>query len=216
MLRIFKPQSPMSNGAWILTAFSSAAGAAAFAEVVKERWPDIPVRMIGDVAGAFAALGGLGMATYTGVLVGVTAIPVWAESVDLLPAHFGASGLASAASLLELMGNDERALDAIALVAAGFETATGAFIETRGDRAFDPLRRGESGMLTRAGGILSGPVPLLLRLLGWKSKRAQRAAAVSTLLGSLVTRFAWVAAGRVSSRDASIPLQTSSELTETK
>lgn len=208
MLRIFKPQSPMSNGAWILTLFGSAAGAAAFADLVEAKLGgNVPVRVIGDVASAFAAAGGLGMATYTGVLVGVTAIPVWARNAELLPAHFGASGAGSAASLLELMGNEDRALDTIALAAAMFETITGFFIETKTERAFEPLRHGDSGMLTRAGGMLSGPIPFLLRLLGWNNKNAQRAAAASTLLGSLITRFAWVEAGKVSSRDAAVPLE---------
>src|SRR5687767_10194466 len=37
MLRVWKPQSPMSMGAWTLTAFGSSAGAAAFAELVERR-----------------------------------------------------------------------------------------------------------------------------------------------------------------------------------
>ena len=40
------------------------------------------------------ALFGTVMATYTGVLVGATAIPVWNENVRLLLLHFGASGVA--------------------------------------------------------------------------------------------------------------------------
>ena len=36
---------------------------------------------------------GAGMLTYTGVLIGATAIPVWNENVALLPMHFAASGI---------------------------------------------------------------------------------------------------------------------------
>ena len=38
---------------------------------------------------------GAGMLTYTGVLIGATAIPVWHDNVRLLPVHFAAAGLAS-------------------------------------------------------------------------------------------------------------------------
>jgi len=38
----------------------------------------------------------------------------------------------------------------------------------------------------------------MLRLLGTRSKRARSAAAASALLGSLITRIAWVEAGKAS------------------
>lgn len=200
MLRIFKPQSAMSVGAWTLTAFGSATAAAAFADLVAAEGRG-PVRVVADAAGLLGAATGLGMATYTGVLVGVTAIPVWSRSVRLLPIHFAASGLASATALLELAGHRDRALGRLGLVAAVVETLIGAWKETRRERVFAPLHRGRSGALIRAGGVLSGPVPLALRLVG-----RRRTAAVSALAGSLLTRFGWVEAGRVSARDPSLVL----------
>jgi hypothetical protein len=89
--------------------------------------------------------------------------------------------LGSAVSLLELRGHRSPALNALGLGAAIFESLPS--IET--ERA-----------LLRIAGALSGPIPLFLRLLG-----ARKGAAASTLLGSLMTRFAWVEAGK-----ASIPL----------
>jgi len=180
MLRVFKPQSAMSVGAWTLAAF----GACATGAVIAPR----PLR---DVAAAGSALLGLVMATYTGVLLGVTSIPAWNEHVATLPVHFAASALGSAASLLELRDHDEPALNALAVLAAAFETWTGFQLE----------RRHKPGTTMRIAGTLSGPVPLLLRLLGAKSKRARRVAAAITIAGSLVTRFAWVEAGKVSARD---------------
>lgn len=89
MLRVFKLQSPMSVGAWTLTAFSTAASAAAFADLAKRQvGPSVPVAVIGDAAEMLAAATGLVMVTYTGVLIGATAIPVWHEDVRLLPIHF--------------------------------------------------------------------------------------------------------------------------------
>jgi hypothetical protein len=142
------------------------------------------------------------MATYTGVLVGATAIPAWNRSVSVLPVHFAASGLGAAVSLLELLGHDHPALNRLGVAAALVELATGIVHELDPDPAHDPLKRGASGALVRAGTTLSGPAPLLLRLLGQR-----KAAAAVTLVGSLLTRYGWVAAGHASARDPRVPLE---------
>src|SRR5450759_3731073 len=69
------------------------------------------------------------------------------------------------------------------------------------------LRRGATGATIRIGGFFSGPLPLALRLLGIRSKRARLAAAASALLGSLITRLAWIEAGKASARDPRPHLQ---------
>ncbi|HUR79378.1 MAG TPA: NrfD/PsrC family molybdoenzyme membrane anchor subunit [Thermoanaerobaculia bacterium] len=163
MLRVFNPQSPMSVGAWTVAVFGGASTAT----------------LLLPIFAPLSALTGLGMATYTGVLLGVTAIPVWKENARVLPVHFAASALGTACSLLELRGHKQRALSSLALGAALFETAA-------------PI---EEGALMKTAGVLSGPVPFVLRLIG-----RRKAAAAATILGSLLTRFAWVEAGRVSSR----------------
>lgn len=66
----------------------------------------------------------------------------------------------------------------------------------------------------RIGGLLSGPVPLVLRLLAANSKTAKslhlrRAAAVSSIAGSLITRTAWISAGKVSAKDPTLQLEKS-------
>jgi hypothetical protein len=194
MLRVFKPQSPMSVGAWTLSVFGTATAGAVIGEKVR-------LPRIGDAAAFVAALSGLVMATYTGVLIGATVIPVWAKHARTLPIHFGASALASATALLNLRGHDEPALNALGLAAAMFETYMGIEIESRDDIESEPLRHGPTGTTIRIGGFFSGPLPLVLRLLGIRSKRARRAAAASALLGSLITRVAWVEAGKASARD---------------
>jgi formate-dependent nitrite reductase membrane component NrfD len=167
MLRVFKPQSPMSVGAWTLAVFGAGTTAAVF----------LPNKTLRNFAAAIAAASGLVMSTYTGVLIGATTIPVWKEHVDLLPVHFGASALGSAVALLELRGNKSDALNALGLGAAIFESL--------------PASTAGQTLLMRLSGALSGPVPFALRLFG-----NRKAAAVSTLLGSLATRFAWVEAGK--------------------
>jgi formate-dependent nitrite reductase membrane component NrfD len=203
MLRVFKPQSAMSVGAWALAGF----GAFSTAAVVGPR-------VLRDVAAAGSAFFGLVMSTYTGVLLGVTAISAWNEHASTLPVHFAASALASATSLLELRDHDEPALNALAALAAAFETWTGYQLERRSRVAqassLRPGRRLEAcatreaapSTAMRTAGVLSGPVPLALRLIGMKSKKARRVAAAITIAGSLVTRFAWVEAGKKSAAQA--------------
>jgi hypothetical protein len=199
MLRVFKVQSPMSVGAWTLVAFSSSAGAAAFSDaVVRATDGRVPVQIVTDAADILAAATGLVLATYTGVLIGATAVPVWSRNVSLLPIHFGASGLGAAVSMLELMGHRHRALNTLGAGAAAVETLIGFVLESRDDAALDPVKQGPAGLVTRLGGVLSGPVPLALRVMGSRSITARRAAAVSTILGSLLTRVGWLGAGQAS------------------
>jgi hypothetical protein len=103
--------------------------------------------------------------------------------------------------LLDLRGHDEPALNALGLAAAAFETYMGTEIESDGGIESEPLRHGATGTTIRIGGFFSGPLPLVLRLLGIRSKRARRAAAASALLGSLITRVAWIEAGKASASD---------------
>src|SRR5207244_3874734 len=103
---------------------------------------------------------------------------------------------------IELRGHDIPALNALGLAAAIVETSMGAEIESDDAIESEPLRRGATGTTIRIGGFFSGPLPLLLRLLGIRSKRARRAAAASALLGSLITRLAWIEAGKASAKDS--------------
>src|SRR5436853_642652 len=136
MLRVFKPQSAMSVGAWALAGFGACSTGAVLGP-----------RVLRDVAAAGSALFGLVMSTYTGVLLGATAIPAWNEHAATLPVHFAASALASATSLLELRDHDEPALNALAALAAAFETWTGYQLERRSRvaRAFQPAPGWDGG-----------------------------------------------------------------------
>src|SRR5689334_21667285 len=79
MLRVFKPQSPMSVGSWILMAFSSTSAASAMAGALAERIDSrLPVRLLDGSKLATSTLGAVAgsvLATYTGVLIGSTVIP---------------------------------------------------------------------------------------------------------------------------------------------
>jgi formate-dependent nitrite reductase membrane component NrfD len=210
MLRVFKIQSPMSVGSWTLVAFSNAAAASAFAGRLQRRCRrngrGEMFRVIGSAAGAVAALTGLVLCTYTGVLIGATAVPVWNENAGTLPAHFAASGLGAAVSILELRGHQSnRALNALGIAAAAVETLVGVRIESQDKRSLRSLKHGHSGGMVRLGGVLAGPLPLALRLLTGsktpRSKHLRRIAALSTIAGSLLTRAAWLEAGKASQKD---------------
>lgn len=178
MLRVFKPQSPMSVGVWTLTAFAGASAGAAL----------LPWKPARDASAIAAAATGLVMATYTGVLLGVTAIPLWKKHAHFLPVHFGASALGSAVSLLELRGHRNDALHSLGVAAAAFESAADFALE-------------EKTKLLNLAGALSGPIPFVLRLFG-----KRRVAAAATLAGSLLTRFAWVEGGKGSAKDVNAAL----------
>jgi hypothetical protein len=200
MLRIFKPQSPMSVGAWILSLF----GACVVPGLIAL---ELHLRHLGNIDQVFriaavlfiasSAFLGLLLATYTGVLLGATAIPVWFLHRILLPIHFGTAGLGSAAALLELLGHRIVPLNAIGFLAAGIETALWIWLELdRHGPADRALHETRSGCLIRSGEILSGPLPLLLRFFAFVPL-----AAISFSVGALISRFGWMAAGRVSGRD---------------
>ena len=53
-----------------------------------------------------------------------------------------------------------------------------------------------SGWLIRMGEVFTGPIPLVLRFFG-----AIPLAAISFLLGALVSRFGWIAVEKISGRD---------------
>src|SRR5437762_12418437 len=202
MLRVFKPQSPMSMGSWILTAFGMCVVPGLIALELQTfqlfaGWIDQILGVVAEILIFGSAIFGMLLATYTGVLIGATAIPAWSLHHRLLPIHFGAAGLGSAAALLELLGHRIAPLNAIGLFAAAVETVLLIWLRIHkhgvADRA---IHEHGSGWLIRIGEVFTGPFPLVLRFFG-----AIPLAAISFLLGALVSRFGWIAVGKVSGRD---------------
>jgi hypothetical protein len=189
----------MSVGAWVMTAFSTAATATAFIGAMRDRFGDsIVLQLAEGAAESLALAAGLPFNNYTGVLIGATAIPVWNENVGTLPIHFAASGLGAAVSILELAGHsDSSALNALGIGSSLVETLEGYHLETGDDHISRPLRAGVSGWTVRAGGLLSGPFPLALRVIAAlsgqeRARDLRRTAAIATIAGSLLTRVGWV------------------------
>ncbi|MCO5165033.1 MAG: polysulfide reductase NrfD [Planctomycetes bacterium] len=197
MLRVFKPRSPMSVGSWVLTAYG---GAATGLVPAVEAAP--AARRLQVAAAALAAPLGAVTATYTGVLIGATAVPVWARHSAALPAQFGASALGAAAAVPLLLGLDAPPLRRLLVASAGAEVATALHAERRADPVIDrPLREGASGLAHRAASLLSAGAAGAA-LLG-----RPRAAAAAFLVGSLALRWGWILAGRASARDPAAALR---------
>jgi hypothetical protein len=184
MMRVFRPTSPMNVGTWILSAASASSGLALLAN---------RRRGLG-VGGALGAISGAMLSTYTGVLIGNTAIPIWDATRTRLPVHFAASSASSLASLLELIGDGRRGYSIGAKLA---ELATGSAVE-RAARAVGleaPLRDGRSGRLWRGAKWL-GAASLAATVLN-RPRLAGLLGTASALLG----RFAIVDAGKASAAD---------------
>ena len=202
MLRVFKLRSAMSVGAWTLSVFSSVVGLSVVChELILAGYGNDFLLVLEWVAEISGALSGLILASYTSVLLGVTAIPVWSENRRLVPVVFLAGGLGSAAAVLELLGFLVPVTQFIGIVAGTVETVVAILIELRGRYVDRPLREGAVGWLTRAGAALAGPASLLLRIFSGHSSVARYVAAVCFVIGALISRYAWIGAGRVSSRD---------------
>lgn len=202
MLRVFKPQSAMSMGAWILTGFGTCAVPALIALELHTLhvFTGALDEVLRIAAGLFilgSAMFGMLLATYTGVLIGATAIPAWFLHRTLLPIHFGTTGLGSAAALLELLGHRIAPLNAIGFFAAAVETALLVWLTLdRHDAPDRAIHEHASGWFIRIGEIFNGPLAFVLRLFGLIPL-----AAISFLLGALISRFGWIAVGKVSGGD---------------
>jgi hypothetical protein len=58
------------------------------------------------------------------------------------------------------------------------------------------LHTGAAGTLMRCAGFATGPVSLIARIVGWVP-----VASWAFLLGAILSRYGWLAAGRFSARD---------------
>jgi len=189
MLRIFKTRSPMSMGAWCLSAFSATASGAVAADLLG--YPRI-ARLLGVKTAVF----GTYLGSYTGVLLASTATPLWARSRSLLPPIFICTATASGAAANRLLARDPATRSALSIVEAAAMTAE-LVLSAINERRLGPLAHPlEEHRLYRAAtwGVRAG---LALRLL----RRAEHVPSVIFLLAALGYRLAWVEAGQASARD---------------
>jgi formate-dependent nitrite reductase membrane component NrfD len=207
MMRVFRPTSPMNMGVWIL---SGAAPMAITAGLFGARRGLLGA--VGSAAGYGAGLFGAGLASYTGVLVANTAIPIWQHSRRVLPPLFAASAMSTAASILDLLSENARAMKITLLFGtAGRVAELTAGLALEGNarmapRIARPLREGVTGTLWRAANMLTA-ASLVVSLIPGQSRTRRKWAGLFGALGSLALRFAVHYAGAASARDARASFQ---------
>jgi formate-dependent nitrite reductase membrane component NrfD len=203
MLRVFKPRSPMSMGAWALSAFGGLLAGAVGADALGRE------RLARSLGAATAVTGGY-LGSYTGVLLASTAVPLWARSRLFLGPIFVATATAtgSAATRLVLVatglpvGHPTReALGRVETGAMAAELALSTLNEHRLGRLAHALEDGRPGRFMRAAKwLVRGG--LALRLVRRRAgPPAHHVASVAYLAAGLCFRFAWVTAGPQSARD---------------
>jgi formate-dependent nitrite reductase membrane component NrfD len=190
MLRVFKPRSPMSMGAWALTLFGNLIGAAVGADLLgKEK--------TARALGAATAVTGGYLGSYTGVLLASTAVPVWARSRLFLGPIFVCTATATGAATVRLAldGLDpehptRRALGQVQAAAMVAELVLSQVNEHKlGEHAAHGRKFTLAKWLVRAG------------LATQAIRRRSRIPSLLYLAAGLLFRYAWVEAGPASARD---------------
>ncbi len=195
MLRVVKPSSPMSVGAWLLAAYAPMSAAASFNATTGR------LRRLGVIGTAGAAALGPGVATYTAALISNTAVPAWHGGYRHMPFVFAASSASAAAGLgLAVAPLGETAplrrlgigaglaeLGLLQLMKRGMGEAGAAFSESAKGHRYERL----ATAATAAGVAMAA-------LAGRRSRLASALAGTSILAGSALTRFAIFEAGLTS------------------
>jgi hypothetical protein len=195
MLRVFRPTSPMSMGAWILTAVGSSVGVATASEFTGIG------RRAGRVAGAVAGTLGLALATYTGVLLGQTSIPAWERARTRLPLLFAASSAAAAGGLASVLGPAEEAGPARLLAVGGAAASVLVRRVMEHDLGEDGAvyREGEAGRFGLASDALTVVGAALVGAAG-RRRWLSVPGGLALMAGSLAKRISIWRAGPASAR----------------
>jgi formate-dependent nitrite reductase membrane component NrfD len=223
MLRIVKLRSPMSVGTWGLTIFGGFCTLSALIQAARDgllarprriqrvllALPSKTINVLGGVFGFF--VGG-----YTGVLLGVTAVPLWAKNALLLGPLFLSSAMSSGCAAITLVLSLVRGtrhstiqrlerLDTLTLLAE-----LGLILSVRANAGrviARPIREGHLGRIFRWGVLGSGILaPLVLQIASLlrghrRSRSTTILSSLLTLTGGFLLRYVIVMAGRASADD---------------
>jgi hypothetical protein len=197
MLRVFKVTSPMNVGAWVLLVSGGASNTAALLEVTGRLRP---LKLLAEVV---AALAGPPLATYTGVLVADTAVPVWHEGRRELPFAFAGSAAASAGAAATMLTPAEDAGPArrLAIGGAVAESVATTVMERHLGELGEPYRGGAVGRLTKAAKGLAVGGAALVAVGARRSRPIVIAGSGMLLASSLCERWAVFRAGFRSAED---------------
>ena len=203
MLRIFKPRSPMSMGAWCLVSFSMTQSGAVAADLVGFKKSAKGLGFLSAVLGGY-------LGSYTGVLLAATAVPLWARSRLMLGPAFVATATATgaAASRLTLVAcglpeehPTRRALGTVETAAMGIELVLSSLNERRLGDIAPALDVGAPGKQFKAAKWLVRAGLGLHFVRGRAGRPAHDLASVLYLVAGMLFRYAWVEAGKLSAHD---------------
>jgi formate-dependent nitrite reductase membrane component NrfD len=197
MLRVAKATSPMNVGSWVLLVSGGASNTAALLELTSR------LRRVKLAAELVSALAGPLLATYTGVLVADTAVPVWHDGRHELPWIFAASASASAgaAATMFLAPDDAEPARRLAVAAVAAEGVLMQAMELRLGTIGEVYRRGAAGKLSWAAKGLATAGAALLATRGRRSRRMSVLGGALVCAGELCLRWTVYKAGLQSARD---------------
>jgi hypothetical protein len=197
MFRVLKVTSPMNVGSWVLLFSGGASSTAALLDLAGR------LRRVRTAAAIVSTLSGPPLATYTGVLISDTAVPVWHEARRELPWIFGASAAASAGAAASMFTHPRDAGPARRLAVAGV-LAEGALMQAMQLRLGglgEVYRQGEARTFSRAARGMATAGAALLATRGRKSRGAAVLGGALVCAGELSLRWAVFKAGKQSARD---------------
>ena len=198
MLRVIKPTSPMSLGTWVLSAFTTATGAAVASDVLGS-FPKV-----GRALEVASALLGPALSTYTAVLITDTSVPVWHEARRELPLVFAASSAASAGAAAAVLTPTGDAAPARRLAVGGALAELGSMelMKRRlGSFLAEPYEKDEAGGLDKLSKACTGVGAATMALAGKKSRASCVAGGALMLAGAVLERWSVFRAGFQSARD---------------
>jgi len=218
MLRVLKLRSPMSLGTWGLLTYSGIATLSTAAQAARDGWRvgpsgflrSVPGRFVGALGAPFAMFVG----GYTGVLLGATAVPLWAKNARLLGPLFLSSALAVSSAAISLIlallpGQRHTALDRLRraeTVASMAEMFCVAAVHLNSGPLGKPLVEGRLGRLHLAGSVGLGILlPFALHAVATRLRLPHRPvvilASLASLTGGFIMKYAVVMAGHASADD---------------
>lgn len=197
MLRVLKPTSPMNLGSWLLSAYTPATAVAA-ASCVTGR-----LRPLGAAATAGAAATGPLVTAYTAALICDTAVPAWHDGYREMPFLFVGSGASAAGGLGMLAASPAEAAPArlAAVGGAALELAAAKLMEKRLGEIAEPYHKHKSGLLMRAGEVLTAAGLVGTLLTARRSRSAATLSGAALMLASAFTRWGIFTAGIASAQN---------------
>jgi formate-dependent nitrite reductase membrane component NrfD len=197
MFRVVKVTSPMNVGSWVLLSSGGASATAALLDLAGR------LKRVRTAAAIISTLSGPPLATYTGVLISDTAVPVWHEARRELPWIFGASAAASAGAAASMFAHPRDAAPArrLAVAAVLAEGALMQAMQLRLGGLGEVYRQGEARTFSRAARGMATAGAVLLATRGRKSRGAAVLGGALVCAGELSLRWAVFKAGKQSARD---------------